>query len=88
MTTPKTKTQTSSKQLTKKQAKNRNITSGRRLAFRITDNERAALTKLVLLLQKKVPERNITASRVLRATARMEGAAAIRVLVKALRERW
>ncbi len=83
-----TTTNTSSKQLTKQQAKNKNITTGRKIAFRLTDNERAALAKLVLLLQKKVPERNITASRVLRATARMEGAAAIRVLVKALRERW
>lgn len=74
--------------LTQKQTKNKNITSGRRLAFRITDNERTSLTKLVEILQKKVPERNITAGRVLRATARMKGAAAIRVLVKALRERW
>ncbi len=79
---------TTAKPLTKKQFKNKNITSGRRLAFRITDNERAALTKLVEVLQKKVPERNITISRLLRATARMEGAAAMRVLVKALRERW
>ena len=88
MTATKTKTQTNSKQLSKRQAKNKHITTGRKIAFRITDHERTRLTNLVELLQKKIPDRNITASRVLRATARMEGAAALRVLVKALRERW
>ena len=69
-------------------AKNLNTTTGRSFSLRLTDNEKIALAALVRDVQEELPNKRVTMSRVLRATAHLEGSQAMRALVKAVCETW